>query len=129
GGGLAVGGGCLRGEPPQKNPLDKLGLPRSRSFFPRAGRWSASHVVMMIGSNDRQSRAIFQRINQPYKAARNRISGYRTATIGMSRTSRRPTSDAIQNGRLCRRNGPAEGRKCANFFFGRARGLAVGDLR
>src|SRR5499427_8189745 len=23
-------------EPPQKNPLDKLGLPRSRSFFPRA---------------------------------------------------------------------------------------------
>ena len=35
---------------------------------------------------------------QPYKAARNRISGYSTATIGVSRTSRRPTSDAIQNG-------------------------------
>src|SRR5262249_10090645 len=62
------------------------------------------------------SRAIFRRLNQLYKAGRNRISGYRTATIGMSRTSRRPTSDAIQNGRLCCRNGPAEGRKCANFF-------------
>src|SRR6516165_11758769 len=39
----------------------------------------------------------------------------------MSRTSRRPTSDAIQNGRLCCRNGPAEGRKCANFFRSSAR--------
>jgi len=86
------------------------------TFFGRARCWRTTRNL-----SSPYSCAIFRRINQPYKAARNRISGYSTATIGMSRTSRRPTSDAIQNGRLCCRNGPAEGRKCANFFRSSAR--------
>src|SRR6516165_8299747 len=86
------------------------------TFFGRARCWRTTRNL-----SSPYSCAIFRRINQPYKAARNRISGYSTATIGVSRTSRRPTSDAIQNGRLCCRNGPAEGRKCANFFRSSAR--------
>src|SRR5262249_30832015 len=89
-------------------------------------RWTfPAKRALCGGHSSPYGRAIFRRINQPYKAARNRISGYRTATIGMSRTSRRPTSDAIQNGRSCRRNGPAEGRKCANFFRSSARARGI----
>src|SRR5215471_4464750 len=113
-----------RNEPSKKHHL---------SLACRASKRLLASLLEVLGEN-RHSRPIRLVIHDPLRgdqlgslrSARKkkpgapplvaRISGYRTATIGMSRTSRRPTSDAIQNGRLCRRNGPAEGRKCANFL-------------
>src|SRR5215813_5015892 len=92
-----------------------------RAKLAEAGaRWFFFSALLLLGG-DAGGRQLLGGDAGGRQSRRNRISGYRTATIGMSRTSRRPTSDAIQNGRLCCRNGPAEGRKCANFFRSSAR--------